>query len=280
MSEIDLHIHTVFSDGTYTPQQVVHLAKEIGLTAISITDHDSVKGIEEALEAGKDFGVEVVPGVEVSSDVGQDEIHILGYYLDWKRKEFLEKLRFFQKTRMERNDKLLNRLKELGMEIELSEVSRLAPKGVISRLHIARCMVRKKYVASIDEAFEEWLNPGKPAYVERVRVSPFEVIALILDAEGIPVFAHPFLSRRDDLIPRMVDAGLMGIEVYHPAHDEAIVEHYKEIARRFDLLITGGSDCHGEAKGEVLMGKIKVPASILDNLKKARSKVAQRAREV
>jgi len=280
MEKIDLHIHTVYSDGTYTPGEVVKKAKEIGLVAISITDHDSVEGVEEALQAGREFGVEVVPGVEMSSDVDHDEIHILGYYLDFKKKEFLSKLDYFQKIRIERNERLFRRLEELGMPVSSEEVLKLAPKGVVSRLHIARCMVEKKYVNSIDEAFEEWLNPGKPAYVERERISPFEVINLILEAEGVPVFAHPFLSRRDDLIPKMIDAGLMGIEVYHSTHDEKTVKHYMEIAKRYDLLITGGSDCHGEAKDEVLMGKVDVPVSVLWELKKAKAKLAQRVREV
>jgi len=280
MEKIDLHIHTVYSDGTYTPGEVIKKAKEIGLVAISITDHDSVEGVEEALQAGREFGVEVVPGVEMSSDVDHDEIHILGYYLDFKKKEFLLKLDYFQKIRIERNERLFRRLEELGMPVSSEEVLKLAPKGVVSRLHIARCMVEKKYVSSIDEAFEEWLNPGKPAYVERERISPFEVINLILEAEGVPVFAHPFLSRRDDLIPKMIDAGLMGIEVYHSTHDEKTVKHYMEIAKRYDLLITGGSDCHGEAKDEVLMGKVDVPVSVLWELKKAKAKLAQRVREV
>jgi len=280
MEKIDLHIHTVYSDGTYTPGEVVKKAKEIGLVAISITDHDSVEGVEEALQAGREFGVEVVPGVEMSSDVDHDEIHILGYYLDFKKKEFLSKLDYFQKIRIERNERLFRRLEELGMPVSSEEVLKLAPKGVVSRLHIARCMVEKKYVSSIDEAFEEWLNPGKPAYVERERISPFEVINLILEAEGVPVFAHPFLSRRDDLIPKMIDAGLMGIEVYHSTHDEKTVKHYMEIAKRYDLLITGGSDCHGEAKDEILMGKVDVPVSVLWELKKAKAKLAQRVREV
>jgi len=280
MEKIDLHIHTVYSDGTYTPGEVVKKAKEIGLVAISITDHDSVEGVEEALQAGREFGVEVVPGVEMSSDVDHDEVHILGYYLDFKKKEFLSKLDYFQKIRIERNERLFRRLEELGMPVSSEEVLKLAPKGVVSRLHIARCMVEKKYVSSIDEAFEEWLNPGKPAYVERERISPFEVINLILEAEGVPVFAHPFLSRRDDLIPKMIDAGLMGIEVYHSTHDEKTVKHYMEIAKRYDLLITGGSDCHGEAKDEVLMGKVDVPVSVLWELKKAKAKLAQRVREV
>ena len=276
MPEVDLHIHTVFSDGTCTPQEVVWLAKKIGLVAISITDHDSVKGIEKAQKAGRKINLEVVPGVEMGSDVGQDEVHILGYYLDWKQKEFLSRLKFFQGTRMERNERLLHRLKQLGMQITFDELTQLASKEVIGKLHIARCMLEKKYINSIGEAFEKWLNPGKPAHIKRPKISPFEIIDLIREAEGIPVFAHPFLSKRDDLIPKMVDAGLMGIEVYHPVHSPATVKKYKEIAKKFNLLITGGSDCHGKAKGDSLIGTLNIPVSYLGDLKKARDKIAQK----
>lgn len=279
MLEVDLHVHTIFSDGTLTPRETVSLAKDLNLAAISITDHDSVEGLDEAFAASREIGLEVVPGIEISSDIENDEIHILGYYFDWGKKQFLSRLEFFQKTRKERNDSLMQRLNELGMKIEFGDLMKLAPKGVVSRLHIARSMLEKKYVASIDEAFEEWLNPGKPAYVKRDRVSPFEVISLIVEAGGIPVFAHPFLSKRDELIPRMVDAGLMGIEVYHTTHSQATVRHYAEIARQFDLLMTGGSDCHGEAKGKLSMGREHVPESCLWDLKRARSKIARKVRK-
>jgi len=268
MEMIDLHIHTIYSDGTYTPEEVVCKAKELGLVAISITDHDSVSGLEEAISAGKKLGVEVVPGVEMSTDIGEDEIHILGYYLNWKNDGFLAKLKEFQAARVERNQKLVKKLESLGMRIDYDELKGLAPQGVISRLHIARLMVKKGYVSSIGAAFEEWLNPGRPAYVEKMKVSPFEVIKLILKAGGVPVLAHPYLSKRDDLIPDLVEAGLQGIEVYHSAHSPQVSEHYLKIAQRYHLLVTGGSDCHGEAKDEVLMGKVKVPASLLAELKR------------
>lgn len=268
MSNIDLHIHTIYSDGTWTPQEVVSRAKKLNLAAISITDHDSVAGLEEAIARGKKLGIEVVPGIEMSTDVGEDEIHILGYYLNWKEKEFLAQLEKFQAARAERNRKLIKKLKELGMEINHGELKGLSGRGVISRLHIARLMVRKGYVSSIGNAFERWLNPGKPAYVKKMNVSPFQIIELILKTGGVPVFAHPFLSKRDDLIPRLVKAGLKGIEVYHSAHDSRVTQYYQKVAQKYHLLITGGSDCHGEAKDKVLMGKVKVPVSVLRVLKK------------
>ncbi len=269
MSKIDLHIHTVYSDGTYTPQEVVYKAKKLGLIAISITDHDSVSGLDEALKAGREWGVEVVPGVEIGADVGEDEFHILGYYLDWEKKEFLSQLKIFQQDRIKRNDKLFKKLNDLGIKVNHREAASLAPRGVVSRLHIARLMVMKGYVSSIGEVFENWLNSGKPAYIERMKVPPFEVIQLILKAKGIPVLAHPYLSKRDDLIPDLIKAGLKGLEVYHSSHNAATIQHYLKLAKFYNLVVTGGSDCHGDAKDEVLMGKVNVPEQVLDNLKKA-----------
>ena len=268
MSKIDLHIHTVYSDGTFTPAEVVRIAKNLGITAISITDHDSVKGVKEALRAGEEMGVEVIPGVEISADMGKDEIHILGYYLNWEDEKFLSQLEIFQQTRVQRNDKLLRRLDELGMRVDRQELARIAPRGVISRLHIARLMVEKGYVSSIGGAFEDWLNPGKPAYVERIKVLPAKIISLITEAGGIPVLAHPFLSKRDDLIPDLVKFGLQGIEIYHSSHSPVATEHYRVLAKRYNLLITGGSDCHGLAKDRILMGRVNVPLKVLDELKR------------
>lgn len=272
MSNIDLHIHTIYSDGTFTPEEVVCRAEKLNLVAISITDHDSVAGLEEAIAIGEKVGIEVVPGIEMSTDIGEDEIHLLAYYLDYKDKSFLSRLKEFQSTRVKRNRELLKRLEELGMSINHRELKEIAPRGVISRLHIARLMVRKGYVSSIGAAFEEWLNPGRPAHVKRIKVSPSQIIQLILKTGGVPVFAHPYLSGRDDLIPELVKAGLRGIEVYHSAHNSKTSEHYKEIAQKYHLLITGGSDCHGEAKDKMLMGRVKVPASLLKDLKAAAKK--------
>ena len=273
MPRIDLHIHTIFSDGTYTPEEAVLQAKRLGLVAISITDHDSIAGLDRALAAGERMGIEVVPGVEMSTDVGEDEIHILGYFLNWKKEDFLRQLERFQAARANRNQKLLKKLDDLGMRVDYREVRKLAPHGVISRLHIARLMVEKGYVSSIGDAFEQWLNPGKPAYVQKMKVSPFNIIELLLKAEAIPVLAHPFLSHRDDLIPNLIKEGLKGIEVYHSAHNPQRVAHYQRIAQKHHLLITGGSDCHGEAKDKVLMGRIKVPEILLIDLKKAKEKI-------
>ncbi len=273
MSKIDLHIHTTYSDGTYSPQEVVHEAKKLGLIAISITDHDSVNGLDEALRAGRKWGVEIVPGIEIGTNIDEDEIHILGYYIDWKKEELLSQLKIFQQARIKRNKKLFKRLNELGIKVNHREAVSLASGGVINRLHIARVMMMKEYVSSIGEAFENWLNPGKPAYVKRMGISPSESIQLLLKAKGIPVLAHPYLSKRDDFIPDLIKAGLVGLEVYHESHNAATTQHYLKLAKFYNLVITGGSDCHGKNKSELLMGTVDIPEYVLDNLKEAHRKL-------
>jgi len=213
--------------------------------------------------------------VEIGADVGEDEFHILGYYLDWEKKEFLSQLKIFQQDRIKRNDKLFKKLNDLGIKVNHREAASLAPRGVVSRLHIARLMVMKGYVSSIGEVFENWLNSGKPAYIDKMKVPPFEVIQLILKAKGIPVLAHPYLSKRDDLIPDLIKAGLKGLEVYHSSHNAATTQHYLKLAKFYNLVVTGGSDCHGDAKDEVLMGKVNVPEQVLDNLKEAHKQLVK-----
>jgi len=199
-------------------------------------------------------------------------MHILGYYMDWKDRAFLEQLSEYQESRGKRNRRMVQRLRDLGMNLEYEELEQMSPRGVMSRLHIARLMVKHGYARSIGAAFERWLNPGKPAYVRRTKVSPFEIIQSISHLGGIPVLAHPRLSRRDDLIPELVKSGLKGIEIYHNTQSGGVRDHYRRMAARYGLLMTGGSDCHGEVKDKVLMGKMKVPASLLIELKRARDK--------
>jgi len=260
-------VHTVYSDGACTPEEVVQAARKQGLIAISITDHDSVGGVAEAQRAGQRLGVEVIPGVEMSTDVGRDEFHILGYYVDVGHPEFRAELARFQEYRRERNQQLVVQLGELGMPIAWGELEEIAPRGFVGRLHIARVMEAHGYVGSIGEAFEEWLNPGQPAHVEKVPVSPFAMVRLLRAFSGVPVIAHPALSQRDDLIPSLVEAGLEGIEVYHRAHDRAAVRHYRRLAQDYDLVMTGGTDCHGLGGAGPKLGTVEVPDGVLPRLK-------------
>jgi predicted metal-dependent phosphoesterase TrpH len=271
----DLHLHTNFSDGTLTPEQLVKSANILGLSAIAITDHDILDGINIAISAGKKFGVEVIPGVELSAMLGEEEIHILGFYVDWLNEKFQEKLQEFRDSRITRAKEMVDKLNALGVDIEYGDVLKLADSISIGRPHVAAILVEKGYVATNSEAFIKYLFNGGPAYVQKKKLSPAEAIAMILDAGGVPVLAHPGMIQQD-IISDLVSMGLMGLEAFHPNHNVHLSNYYCELARYYKLLITGGSDCHGEGKGRMILGSIKLPYEHVDALKKARNYVLEK----
>lgn len=268
---VDLHLHTNFSDGTFSPQEVVEYAVKCGLRAISITDHDSIDGIAPAISAARELPLEIVPGIEFSAD-GKDgkEMHILGYYIQWENSQLKDKLKSLANARQLRAKKMIERLGQLRMNIPFSEVEKLSDGGIIGRLHIARLMLQYGYVSSTDEAFDKYIGNGKVAYIKKHRLSSQEAIALIRAAGGISVLAHPhLLSNASAAVAGLVTEGLMGIEIYCNCHRPGPSQQYLKLARKYRLIITGGSDCHGLAKNEILMGKTKTPYSILEGLKNA-----------
>ncbi len=267
---VDLHIHTHFSDGTFSPEEVVECAVKNNLAAIAITDHDSLRGIGPAMISSEKYQLEIVPGVELTAEADDKELHILGYYIDWRDKDFRGKLKMLQKVRIERAEGMVEKLQELGVNISFHEVEEIAGGGAVGRLHLAQIILRNGYVNSIEEAFRKYIGDGGPAYIKKYRFTPEEVIRIITAVGGIPVLAHPSLLRNDELIPRLVKNGLRGIEVYCNNHNPESSLRYEELAYRYDLIPTGGSDCHGLAKSEVFMGKVKVPYSCLERLKEAR----------
>ena len=278
MEYADLHVHTNFSDGSFTPEEAVAAAGKADLAAVSITDHDSVEAIGPAQEAAKRYGIEVIPGVELSADAERREIHILGYYIDWKDPQFRERLKIFREVRLERAAKIVRKLEELGKKIDFERLVRTYGKGSLGRLHIAQEMLEFGYARSIDEVFERYLGDYGPAYVPKQRLQPSEAIDLILKVGGVPVYAHPRISHRDELIPRLAKEGLRGIEAYHSEQNPSVSDHYKRLAEKYGLLVTGGSDCHGKGKSEVLMGKVRIPYELVEKLKDAGKDIqAQRA---
>ncbi|MEO0071648.1 MAG: PHP domain-containing protein [candidate division WOR-3 bacterium] len=268
ISFVDLHTHTVFSDGLFTPEEVVERAKEVGLTAIAITDHDSVDGIDRAKLTGKKLQIEVVPGVEMSCSVNGTDVHILGYYFDYQNsavKKFFARLR---ESRLERAAKMVNRLAELGVKVSFSRVKELAGAGAVGRPHLAQAMVEARAVSSVSEAFVRYIGYDGPAYFPKMRLTPLEVISFIHQNDGVAVIAHPGTYGNDDLLYTVLAAGVDGIEVWHPEHNQRAVEHYLEIAEKNRLLITGGSDCHGGFKfGKVYLGEVRLPYRYLAALK-------------
>ncbi|OUQ86488.1 phosphatase [Brevibacillus brevis] len=243
----DLHTHTKASDGTCEPAENVRLAKEAGLAALAITDHDTVAGIPEAMEAARALDVEIIPGVEVSSVGKGQDIHVLGYFVPYEDPAFEERLFRLRETRHERNQLLIARLQELGIDISLEKVYR-RKQGTdknIGRPHIAEELIELGVVSTIAEAFDKYLGKGGAAYVNPPRITPQEAITLIKEAGGVAVLAHPGLYDDDELVQELIVFGLDGIEVNHPDNDEVQKMRYSKWAAQYGLVVTGGSDFHG-----------------------------------
>lgn len=273
---VDLHIHTTASDGSETPEQVVSRARGLGLEAIAITDHDTVDGIKPAVEKGRQLGVEVIPGVEISSDYEDTEVHVLGYFFNLSDQGFLSQLHLLRSARYDRAKKMVKKLNKIGIEITLSEVLKVAGEGTApGRPHIARVLKKKRIVGSIEEAFELYLDKNGPAYVPRYKLTPQEVVHLIRSAGGVAVMAHPGVTGRDELIPVLIAGGLNGLEVYHPEHSLESERKYKETAQKYNLIATGGSDYHGP---EYKLRPMGVAAVTYDVVIKLKEKVLWRGR--
>jgi len=273
MNFADLHLHTVFSDGTYTPFEVILESKRVGLFAVSIVDHDTTEGIAPALEIAKTKDIEVLPGIELSTEYEGQEVHILGYLIDCKNQKLIERLETLKKDRVERIYKIIDKLKDIGITLSPESVFDIAKEGSVGRLHIARAMLAEGKVASIFEAFQKYIGDKCPAYILGFRFSPKEAIKLIKDAQGIPVLAHPYSLNNDDLITQFIDYGLMGLEVYYPEHSQSMINFYLGLAKIHNLLITGGSDCHGNAKPGIRIGSIKIPYELVEKLKAAKDRL-------
>lgn len=264
----DLHVHTSYSDSTFSPEQVVSCAKEKGLSAIAICDHDSVEGIGPSEILASKAGIEIIPGIEMSAEKVDAEIHILGYFIDWKNESFRKRLKEIQESRIDRVYKIMDKLKAFNITIEAEEVFRLAGNNAsVGRLHIAQAMLNAGAAKSMKEIFEKYIGFLKPCYVPYTKFSPEEAIQIILRVGGVPVLAHPDLMGHDGYIDEFVGYGLRGIEVYHTDHRPSVAKRYEEIAKRLNLVMTGGSDCHGMGKGRILMGTVKVPYELVEKLK-------------
>ncbi|NLK35873.1 MAG: PHP domain-containing protein [Gracilibacteraceae bacterium] len=273
MLRADLHIHTTASDGFLSPEEVVRWAGIKRLAAIGITDHDTVKGISPAKKAALRFGVEVIPGIELSTIFEDEEIHILGYYIDYKTRWFTDILEKIQNSRYERAGKIVDKLNDMGIDITLEQVKGIADEGSMGRPHIARAMIDKGYISNIREAFSEYIGKDRPAYVERYKLSSGEAIDMIKRLGGISVLAHPGLINNKTNIEKIIDLGIDGIEVYHTKHDDETVRNSLAIAHSRKLLITGGSDCHGiKLNNEPILGNCSIDYKYVQMLKDALDK--------
>lgn len=272
---IDLHIHSTKSDGTLTPTEIVALASKKGLKAIAITDHDTFEGVEEAQEAGQKLGLEVISGIELSVRENNIHIHILGYLFDHHDTSFTQALKKVQQGRSERNSKIIARLGELGAEVSIEEVQRVSPTGQIGRPHIARVLVDKEYVDTIDEAFDIYLGAKGKAYISRYLFDIEDAIGLIKKAGGVSVLAHPYAAYKNctdfsAFLDNLQSLGLGGIEAYYPPHSRKFRKELISMANQKSLFVTGGSDFHGDIRpGTTLAGgkNVTVPFELLNVMK-------------
>ncbi len=261
MKYIDMHIHTTASDGELSPVEIIDYALSKGLAGVAITDHDTIAGLEAAICYGRKKGMLVIPGIELSTEYKDEEIHILGYGIDYSNPELLNTLEILHNERTIRAEKIIRRLNDNGFKIDFQEIRDIAQEGVIGRPHIARGLISKGYIETVQEAFEKYLNKGCPAYVPRYKLSPFDAVDLIKGAGGIAVMAHPGLVKNSALVEELIGHGIDGIEVYHPDHSQEKSKAFLALTVKYGLLVTAGSDFHSipratEARSD--LGEVKI----------------------
>jgi len=269
----DLHLHTIFSDGTYTPEELAGRARQLGLAAIAVTDHDTVEGCDRMSAACQPAGLEFIPATELTAEFDDNELHLLGYFIDTQNPRLLAEMAKFQKVRQNRIHEMVARLNQHNIPLRADAVFAIANCRSPGRPHVGRALVMGGFCANLDEAFERFLKKNRPAWVPKFKISALDAIGLIHQAGGLAVMAHPGLNRTDKIIPDLVSAGLDGLECFHTKHTPSTSEHYVRLAKEFNLAITGGSDCHGLSKGKPLIGTVKLPYEYVEKLK---SKAANR----
>lgn len=284
MELIDLHTHTTASDGSLAPAELVKAAKDAGLKAVAITDHDTIDGLPEALEAGRRLSLEVVPGVEISVQRGQNPggMHMLGLFVDHTEPGLVDALKRLQEARAQRNPKMVARLNELGIPLTMEEVKSFAGDGQVGRPHFAQALVKRGVVPDVNQAFNRFLAAGKPAYVPKFRFQPHEALAMLRKAKALAVLAHPGLLHLPDtetefLLRELKEKGLEGVEAQYSEHDTAFRIFMESLAARLDLAISGGTDFHGAAKPAIRLGTgkgdLRVYPEVLAALKARREKM-------
>lgn len=280
MKKVDLHVHSTYSDGTLTPTELVKRAKTLDISAFALTDHDTVEGVSEAVSAGSELGVEVVPGVELSTHYDTKEIHIVGLYIDYTDETFKKELDSLRDSRENRNRRICQRFSELDIDISYEKMLELYPDAVITRAHFADYLVKNGIVKSRNEAFERYLGDNRPCYVHREKMLPARAIELIKNAGGVAILAHPVLyhlgnDQMNKLIQYLCHNGISGLEAIYSTYTTGEEIQMRKLARENNLLISGGSDFHGANKPTIEMGvgrgRLFIPYEVLENIKKIRS---------
>jgi hypothetical protein len=273
---IDLHVHSIFSDGSLSPEEIIQEADRIGLTAVALTDHDSTAGVPRFLKAAAATQVEPIAGVEISAEFRPGTMHILGYCIAPEDADLSVHLKWIREGREARNHEILSKLIALNCHLSWEEVASYAGDDVVGRPHFAQALVKHGYAADKNDAFKRFLGRGRPAYADRRRLSPENSIQLIHDAGGLAVLAHPFTLglNRVELrrqVRKMVDCGLDGIEVYYSEHSVERQQEYLKLVKDYGLVATGGTDYHGDVSPDISLGKgfgnLRVPDDVLSSLK-------------
>ncbi len=265
----DLHLHSTYSDGALSPYELIQRAKGANLRTISITDHDNVNAIDDAIEIGREFGVEVIPGVELSTNVGEKEVHILGYFVDHKNVTLREHLALFRRERLRRAERIVEKLHNLNVPLKLENVLDRAGNGSVGRPHIATALVEEGLAESYREAFNKYIGYGCPAYEKKYQLSPTEALQLVATAKGLSFLAHPGKYMSDGALLHFIKEGIDGVEIVHPSHGPENIAHYRGIANEYFLLETGGSDFHGGKKNDdEFFGLFTVPADWVENMRR------------
>lgn len=271
---VELHCHTTASDGTLTPEQLVDLAVRKGLRVLAITDHDTTGAFEPACRAAAPYRLEIIPAIEINAEertpAGTRDVHVLGYFLDPGHAGLQEALGGLREARLRRLGEILQRLEEVGAPILESRVRELAGGDSVGRPHVARALVEAGYVRDVPAAFDQYLGTGRPAFVPRRNIRPGDAIRLIREAGGVAVLAHPGLLEDQALIETLLPAGLQGLEAHYPQHPPMLRQHYENLAARWGLLVTGGSDYHGpEHRYAVELGGVLLPPGTVERLRQA-----------
>jgi 3',5'-nucleoside bisphosphate phosphatase len=268
---IDLHTHSTASDGLYPPAELVRRARAAGLARIGLVDHDTTGGLDEALAAGEKLGVTVVPGIEINTDLPnkRGEAHVLGYYIEYESPDFQRTLTVLREARVRRGERMVERLRERGLDITWARVREIA-QGSVGRPHIARALIEKGYATDVSDAFDKWLSPGRPGYIPRYKLSPEDAVRLIKSARGVPVLAHPanIPDLEAQVLPSLVFAGLQGLECYYGEYDTTTVARLLKLADSYGLIPTGGSDYHGPNMHPTPLGGRYVPPSSAERLER------------
>ncbi len=276
MKYIDLHTHSLYSDGTMTPSEVVAAAKAAGLAAVALSDHDTVAGVKEAMAAGENLGVEVVPAIELSAK-SETETHILGYFIDPDNTALLEKTKYIKEVRVLRQEQVCKNLQKLGFDVTMEEIRAIAGSDVLCRAHFAKIMVKKGYASSVKDAFDRYLGVGQPAYSDTQALTDTEAVRLIKDAGGLAFVAHLHQTKRpmdtlEAFLRRLKEVGLDGVEGYYTEYTPEMGREYRALAEKLGLLLSGGSDFHAENKPHISIGRglgdLRVPYSLLTEMKK------------